>query len=104
MLDALLRRGSWAEGVLSQFPSLTYPAHTSIATGVTPAKHGIVQNTVFTPQGSGTWFFESSALRSQPLWDGARAAGLTTAGISWPVTVGASQWTGIRRRIETALG
>jgi predicted AlkP superfamily pyrophosphatase or phosphodiesterase len=90
VLDALLRRGSWAEGVLSQFPSLTYPAHTSIATGVRPAKHGIVQNTVFTPQGNGTWLFESSALRSQPLWDAARARGLTTAGISWPVTVGAT--------------
>lgn len=88
-LDALRRRGSWAEGVLSQFPSLTYPSHTSIATGVTPAKHGIVQNTVFSPDGMGTWFFEASALRSQPLWDAARAAGLTTAGISWPVTVGA---------------
>jgi predicted AlkP superfamily pyrophosphatase or phosphodiesterase len=89
-LDGLLRRGSWAEGVLSQFPSLTYPAHTSIVTGVPPALHGIVQNTAFAPDGGGTWFFEASALRAQPLWEAAKAAGLTTAGISWPVTVGAT--------------
>jgi predicted AlkP superfamily pyrophosphatase or phosphodiesterase len=88
-LDTLLSRGSWAEGVLSQFPSLTYPSHTSIVTGVRPAKHGIVQNTMFAPDGGGGWFFEASALRAQPLWDAAKAAGLTTAGISWPVTVGA---------------
>ena len=29
----LRARGSWAEGVLGQFPSLTYPSHTSIVTG-----------------------------------------------------------------------
>ena len=88
-LDALMKRGSWAEGVLSQFPSLTYPSHTSIVTGVRPAKHGIVQNTIFAPDGGGSWYFESSALRSRTVWEAATAAGLTTAGISWPVTVGA---------------
>ena len=88
-LDALRVQGSWAEGVLSQFPSLTYPAHTSVATGVRPATHGIVQNTRFAADGSGTWFFEAEALKSPAVWDAARAAGLTTAGLSWPVTVGA---------------
>ena len=88
-IDALREAGSWAEGVLSQFPSLTYPAHTSVATGVRPATHGIVQNTRFAPEGAGTWFFEASSLKAPAVWDAARAAGLTTAGISWPVTVGA---------------
>lgn len=90
-LDALRARGSWAEGVLSQFPSLTYPAHTSIVTGVRPARHGIVHNTYFDPlNGSNAWMFENAALEVPALWDAAKAAGLTTAGISWPVTVGAS--------------
>ena len=88
-LDALREQGSWAEGVLSQFPSLTYPSHTSIVTGVTPARHGIVQNTMFAPDGTGAWFFEAAALKTPTVWDAARAAGLTTAGISWPVSVGA---------------
>jgi predicted AlkP superfamily pyrophosphatase or phosphodiesterase len=90
-LDALRARGSWAEGVVSQFPSLTYPAHTSIVTGVRPARHGIVHNTHFDPaNGSSAWMFDSAALKSPALWEGARAAGLTTAGVSWPVTVGAA--------------
>lgn len=88
-LDALRARGSWAEGVVGVFPSLTYPSHTSIVTGARPATHGVVQNTRFDPSGAGGWFFETSSLTVPALWDAARAAGLTTAGVSWPVTVGA---------------
>ena len=88
-LDALRRRGSWAEGVVGQFPSLTYPSHASMITGVRPARHGIVQNTIFGPDGPGTWYFESSALKVPTLWDAAREGGLKTAAISWPVSVGA---------------
>jgi predicted AlkP superfamily pyrophosphatase or phosphodiesterase len=88
-LDALRDAGSWAEGVVGQFPSLTYPSHTSIITGVRPATHGIVQNTKFDPNGAGGWYFESSAIKVPTLWDAARKAGLKTAAISWPVSVGA---------------
>ena len=89
-LDALRDRGSWAEGVVGVYPSLTYPSHTSIVTGVRPARHGIVQNTKFDPaNGSGQWVFENSAMKVPAIWDAAKAAGLTTAGVSWPVTVGA---------------
>ena len=88
-LDRLRERGSWAEGVVGVFPSLTYPSHTTIVTGTRPAAHGVVQNTRFAPDGGGSWFFESSTLKIPTLWDAAREAGLTTAGISWPVTVGA---------------
>lgn len=116
-LDALRQRGSWAEGVVGQFPSLTYPSHTSIVTGVRPALHGIVQNTQFRPDGTGGWLFDASALKAPALWDAAHAAGLTTAGVSWPVTVGApidyllpetnqaprdSTWLDLMRRQSTA--
>lgn len=90
VLDRLRTSGSWAEAVVGQYPSLTYPSHTSIATGVVPARHGIVHNTRFDPlAGSNAWYFESEALKVPALWDVARSAGLTTAGVSWPVTVGA---------------
>jgi predicted AlkP superfamily pyrophosphatase or phosphodiesterase len=88
-LDALRERGSWAEGVVGQFPSLTYPSHTSIVTGTRPRTHGIVQNTQFSPDGGGGWFFEAARLKVPTLWDAAAQAGLTTAAISWPVSVGA---------------
>ena len=88
-LDTLRERGSWAEGVIGQFPSLTYPSHTSIITGTRPATHGIVQNTHFSPDGGGGWYFDAAELKVQTLWDAARAAQLTTAAVSWPVSVGA---------------
>jgi len=89
-IEALRARGSWAEGVVGQYPSMTYPSHTSIVTGVRPARHGITQNTTFAPTGGSAWHFESSAIKVPTLWDAANEAGLTTAGVSWPVTVGAS--------------
>lgn len=90
-LLALRDAGSFADGVEVAAPSLTYPSHTTIATGVHPARHGIVSNTRFSPvAGSSAWYFESSALRATPIWELARARGLRTAGVSWPVTVGAN--------------
>ena len=89
-LEALRARGSWSEGVIGQYPSLTYPSHTSIATGVRSARHGVSQNTRFDPEnGSTAWNFDSSAIKVPAIWDLAAANGLTTAGVSWPVTVGA---------------
>jgi predicted AlkP superfamily pyrophosphatase or phosphodiesterase len=89
-IDALRTQGSWAEAVVPQYPSQTYPCHTSIVTGVAPARHGIVQNTWLDPVSSvERWHFESSALKVRPIWDAAAAAGLKTAAVSWPVTVGA---------------
>jgi predicted AlkP superfamily pyrophosphatase or phosphodiesterase len=89
-IQALRDQGSWAEGAIGPYPSLTYPSHTSIATGVRPARHGIPQNTRFDPRGAGEWYFESSAIRVPTLWDVVQSAGLKTAGVSWPVTVGSS--------------
>jgi predicted AlkP superfamily pyrophosphatase or phosphodiesterase len=88
-IEALRARGSWAEGVVGQYPSDTYPSHTSIVTGVRPARHGVTQNTSFEPTGQSGWHFESSAIKVPTLWDAANRAGLITAGVSWPVTVGA---------------
>ena len=90
-LQALRASGSAAEGVEVSHPSMTYPSHTSLATGVRPARHGIISNTMFDPPaGSPRWYYEFSAVKVPALWDRAKAAGLTTAGASWPVTVGAT--------------
>lgn len=90
VVAALRARGSWAEAVEGQYPSLTYPSHTSIVTGVRPARHGIMHNTKFGPDGpSQDWYFESAAIRVPALWDWARTAGLRVGAVSWPVTVGA---------------
>lgn len=90
-LEELRDRGSWAEGVTGVYPSLTYPSHTSVITGARPATHGIMTNTEFAPEiGSPRWRGDFRDVRVETLLDAARKAGLRTAALSWPVTVGAT--------------
>jgi predicted AlkP superfamily pyrophosphatase or phosphodiesterase len=89
-LRALLRAGSHARGAEGVFPTVTYPNHASIVTGVRPMRHGVSFNILFDPTGArGRWYEEAADLRAPPLWEWARAAGLRTAGVSWPSTLGA---------------
>ncbi|MCC7124844.1 MAG: alkaline phosphatase family protein [Acidobacteria bacterium] len=89
-LIALRDAGSAADGVQVSAPSLTYPSHTSLATGVSPSRHGIISNTMFgPPAGSTRWYYEASAIKVPAIWDVAKQHGVKTAGASWPVTVGA---------------
>ena len=89
-LRALVQAGSHARAAEGVFPTVTYPNHATIVTGVRPARHGVYSNTIPTAAGTrGRWYEEASDLRASPIWEWARAAGLTTAAVSWPVTVGA---------------
>ena len=89
-LRALLNTGSHARAAEGVFPTVTYPNHATIVTGVRPARHGVLSNTIPTPAGTrGRWYEEVTDLRASPIWEWARAAGLTTAAVSWPVTAGA---------------
>ncbi|MFN3486340.1 MAG: alkaline phosphatase family protein [Planctomycetota bacterium] len=90
VLRELARRGAWAKGVEGVFPSVTYPSHASIATGVRPWKHGIYANTVWTERGSTRdWHWYARDLRARTLWDAAREKGIPAAITYWPVSVGA---------------
>jgi predicted AlkP superfamily pyrophosphatase or phosphodiesterase len=90
-LRELARNGAWSEGAKSVFPSLTYPVHTSMVTGTNPGTHGIVTNDAWDPldenDAGQRWY--TADIRATPLWDAARARGLRTALVYWPVTVGA---------------
>jgi hypothetical protein len=89
-LRGLLRAGSHARAAEGVFPSVTYPSHASIVTGVRPSRHGVSFNVLFDATGDrGRWYEEAADLRATPLWEWARAAGLRTAGVSWPSTLGA---------------
>ena len=46
---AFFERAALCSRVESVYPSLTYPAHTSILTGRKPIHHGIVNNTKLQP-------------------------------------------------------
>lgn len=84
-------KGAMSEGLKGVFPTVTYPSHTTMVTGVRPAEHGIFANTLFDPEDtmSGAWFWYSSLIKVPTLWQAARQSGLKTAGVGWPVTVGA---------------
>ena len=90
-LRRFLQEGAYAEGVTGVVPTVTYPSHTTLVTGVWPATHGILANTTFDPlqknfQG---WYWYSEDIRAATLWDTAAQGGRSTASIQWPVTVGA---------------
>ncbi|MET3980426.1 putative AlkP superfamily pyrophosphatase or phosphodiesterase [Mucilaginibacter sp. UYP25] len=86
----LMKNGVAAQGLNPVFPSVTYPDHTTMITGVTPAKHGIYYNTPFEAEGAtGKWYWDYSLIKSPTLWDAMHKAGKTTACIRWPVTVNA---------------
>jgi predicted AlkP superfamily pyrophosphatase or phosphodiesterase len=90
-LRRFLKEGTYAEGVVGVVPTVTYPSHTTLVTGVWPAKHGILANATFDPlrQNQEGWYWYTEDIRVPTLWDVAAAAGRTTASIQWPVTVGA---------------
>ncbi len=95
-LRRLMKEGARAEAMLSVFPSVTYPAHATMVTGVSPKKHGITNNLPFDPFGKNQdgWYWYASDLRVPTVADLAHRAGLTTANVYWPVTVGATfDWT-----------
>jgi len=90
-LRRFVTEGAYAEGVQGVIPTVTYPSHTTLITGVWPAKHGILSNTVFEPlrTGPANWYWYADDIRAPTLWDAAARAGWTTASIQWPVSVGA---------------
>ena len=84
--------GAYADGVEGVYPTVTYPSHTTMATGVRPEAHGIVQNRVFEPPTepqTKAWYWFAKSLKAETLWTLARKQGLSTAAVGWPVTAGA---------------
>ncbi|MCH8247030.1 MAG: alkaline phosphatase family protein [Bacteroidetes bacterium] len=73
-------------GMIPVFPSLTFPNHYSIATGLYPQNHGIVSNTMFDPR-SEKWFRISdrdavedpSWWEGEPIWVTAENQGIVSA-------------------------
>lgn len=90
-LKEMTKEGAHADGVDGVFPSVTYPSHTTIVTGVYPARHGIFYNALFekdeATKGQIYWRFDQ--ITSPTLWEIAQNAGLKSASVNWPVSVGA---------------
>jgi predicted AlkP superfamily pyrophosphatase or phosphodiesterase len=94
-LEKLVRDGTSADGMQGVFPSATYPSHTTLITGVRPARHGVVANTAFVPgAATAAWYWYADSLRARTLPQAAHDAGLVVAVSCWPALVGAPyvQW------------
>ncbi len=91
-LRSLMAEGAYADGVEGVWPTVTYPSHTTLLTGVAPAEHGIFNNLEFDPRHTfgDAWFWYAHEIRVPTLWQVAHQAGLTTASVGWPVSVGAT--------------
>jgi predicted AlkP superfamily pyrophosphatase or phosphodiesterase len=91
-LRTLVRDGAYAEGVVGVWPTVTYPSHTTLLTGVSPSEHGIYNNKEFDPRRnfSGAWYWYAPQIRVPTLWKVAHHAGLRTASVGWPVSMGAT--------------
>ena len=89
-VQALKNNGAYVKGVNSVFPSMTYPSHTTIITGVQPAKHGIFYNNVFTPDAAAQQpYWQDSSIHVPTIWKAAKDKGMTVASLYWPVSANA---------------
>ncbi|KLD77882.1 alkaline phosphatase family protein [Xanthomonas hyacinthi] len=121
-LSRLAREGVRAQWMSPSYPSLTFPNHYTLVTGLRPDHHGIVHNSMTDPvlgtfrlsdrdaAGDGRWW------GGEPIWVGAEKAGLHAATWAWPGSEAAIQ--GVRpsrrqafdehiapnARVEQALG
>lgn len=94
VMRKLAAQGARADGgVIAAFPTVTWPTHTTLATGAAPARHGVVGNS----------YFDRATAKSVPLildrilnkdqtvqiptiYDAAHQAGLKTAAVCWPAS------------------
>jgi predicted AlkP superfamily pyrophosphatase or phosphodiesterase len=90
-LRRLLREGAHATAMRGVLPTVTYPSHTTMLTGVWPVEHGIPNNVPFDPlnRNQGVWYWYAEDMKAPTLWQAASAAGYVVGSISWPVSVAA---------------
>jgi alkaline phosphatase D len=90
-LLAIGKLGVWApEGMMPSYPSLTFPNHYTIVTGLYPEHHGIVANTFFDPERGAPYSMynaqttnDGSWYSGMPLWSLAESQGMRTACLLW---------------------
>ncbi|MDD3335260.1 MAG: ectonucleotide pyrophosphatase/phosphodiesterase [Eubacteriales bacterium] len=83
-----LAGGCEVSKMTSVYPTITYPCHTTLCTGVYPNKHGVFGNLEFLPGVSPLpWFWDRKWNHcSDDLFYEAKKAGYSTAAVFWPVT------------------
>lgn len=92
-LSALAAKGALSLSMRPAFPSLTFPNHYTLVTGLPPDRHGVVDNTMRDPAIPGALFrLSDRAVNSDPrwwegatpIWVTAERAGMRTGTMFWP--------------------
>ena len=87
-LRKLMQGGETTQGVVGAVPTITWPSHTTLITGVPPRVHGILGNRR-SKNDTGDYYWMADMLKVKTLWHATRNAALKSAAITWPVTVNA---------------
>jgi predicted AlkP superfamily pyrophosphatase or phosphodiesterase len=88
-LHALGMQGVTADAMIPSFPTLTFPNHYTIVTGLYPEHHGIVGNTIFDPQYNALFTMSNAASKEsrwwggEPIWVTAEKQGEHAASMFW---------------------
>lgn len=98
----MAREGASARGMVSSFPTNTWPNHTTLVTGVHPGRHGVIGNSYFDRAVGKTVmllpdpvFDKDEIVKVPTVYDAAHKAGLKTAATIWPASRNAKtlDWT-----------
>ncbi len=121
-IQRMIDGGVRARWMTPSYPSLTFPNHYTLVTGLRPGHHGIIHNSMHDPQLGGFEISNPAAVTDarwwggEPIWVSAEKAGVRTATWSWPGSEAAiqgvrpSQWQvydrsiALEDRVQTVLG
>lgn len=91
-IQSMAKDGASApEGMLPSYPSLTFPNHLTLVTGLYPEHHGIVANSFYDATRDDTYVYTQSKTNGDgswywgtPLWSLAEQQGMRSACFFWP--------------------
>lgn len=89
-LDSIAKCGVKAVSLIPSFPSKTFPNHYTIATGLVPDHHGLINNTFLDEKSNQIFAIGNSQTRNnpvyyggEPIWVTAHKQGIKTASFFW---------------------
>lgn len=90
-LNSFIKEGISPIYMRPSFPSVTFPNHFTLVTGLYPESHGVVGNTFWDPNIEEEFFYtdptssmQSKWWKAEPIWNTAEKAGLRSAIHMWP--------------------
>lgn len=102
---AIRDNGAAAASMIPCFPSVTFPNHLSIITGLYPEHHGIVGNSFYDPARDASYSMSTTATDGSwysgtPLWMLAEQQGVHAASMFWPASD--ATWRGFKLPLSFA--